>query len=275
MGDSVWIMAKKLGLARKFKEKMALSLWAEIVGKEIAIHTQAEIIRNGVMTVTADNPTWSQQLSLLRTNYIDQINQRLGEKIVKEIRFKTGSISFQDSEPIEKEIVLPQLSVFEEKKIREQIGIIEDSKLGYSYERFLKFVKRLEKRRDEEGWIKCRGCGKQIPAAEELCSTCGKKEIKTREIKVEQILYEIPWISYEQISKLVSGLRKKEFEKIKASLIMKLKEEIGKKLKTKDSQEQVRFMASFLIMLINEENPSAVTDDKIERILKRNYSKIV
>lgn len=275
LNDSLWNMVNKLGLAKKLKERMALDLWGEVVGAEVEKYTQAENIRGGILTIKAESSSWCQQLSLLRMNYINQLNFKLGEKIVKEIRFKTGSIKPENKRVVEHEkTVYPLLSESEKKLISEQAAIIQDQELGTAYQYFLQFNKKLEKQRAAEGWSRCPHCGRQIPQEDELCLSCNRKEQKTKEFMVEQLLYEVPWADYSQINRVVSDLEEREFEQIKNGLILKLKEKIAEKIRLKGNSDQINFLASFLFMLINRENPTSINPGEIKQILKIKYSRI-
>jgi hypothetical protein len=238
-------------------------------------HTWARSIRNGIMTVVADSPSWCQQLSLLRMNYIKEINEKLAQEIIKEIRFKSGSVKAGNNYQKKQENFYKiDLTTGEKAKIKQQSIRIKDQELSSAYERFLEFVKKLEKKRELEGWIRCEKCGRQIPQNEKYCLTCSKNEIKNQELLVEQFLYEIPWISYEQMSRLIPSLEKDQFDLIKRNLIKKVREKLDYQMNLKENKEQIRFLAYFLTMLISGESPSDLNKEKVEKILKISSTKI-
>ena len=68
----------------------ALSSWAEIVGAEIARHSEAVALEDGVLLVRTEGSVWAQELSLLKPRIQESLNARLGEDSVKEIRFTTA-----------------------------------------------------------------------------------------------------------------------------------------------------------------------------------------
>lgn len=80
---------KRLGLKKGIEQNAAVTCWAEAVGPKIAVKSQAVKIIKGVLYIKAESPVWSQQLSLMSEELKEKINQRLGKKIVKQIRFRS------------------------------------------------------------------------------------------------------------------------------------------------------------------------------------------
>jgi hypothetical protein len=72
------------------REKMALFEWEAAVGAEVARATRPVLVRGGVLTVETANPAWAQQLSLLKPRLLAAINARLGERLIKDLRFRSG-----------------------------------------------------------------------------------------------------------------------------------------------------------------------------------------
>jgi predicted nucleic acid-binding Zn ribbon protein len=60
--------------------------WAEIVGPELADHTQPEKLRDGELTVVADSTAWATQLRLLATQLVRRLNLELGAGTVQRVR---------------------------------------------------------------------------------------------------------------------------------------------------------------------------------------------
>ena len=55
-GDAIRQVVDRLGIAEKLKQQRVLSLWVEIVGKDIAAVTQVEGFRWGQLTVSVQTP---------------------------------------------------------------------------------------------------------------------------------------------------------------------------------------------------------------------------
>ncbi|MHB8927315.1 MAG: DUF721 domain-containing protein [Bacillota bacterium] len=81
---------ERMELRKTMREKLALFIWEEAAGPEIARFTRPVRVQRGVMTVETASPTWSQQLTLLRPGLLEAINRRLGERLIKDLRFHSG-----------------------------------------------------------------------------------------------------------------------------------------------------------------------------------------
>lgn len=74
------------GWRGKVLEQMAVELWPEIVGETMARHTMAERFKNGVLSVRARSPQWTQELHFHQARIIARMNGRLRKPIVEKIR---------------------------------------------------------------------------------------------------------------------------------------------------------------------------------------------
>ena len=90
VGDAIRQVVDNLGLAEKLREQRVLSLWEEIVGKDIAAVTQVEGFRwgQGELTVSAQNPIQSDWLRYQRETIRQNLNREVGGDVVKTIRLK-------------------------------------------------------------------------------------------------------------------------------------------------------------------------------------------
>ncbi len=63
-------------------------LWPLIVGESIAAQAVPGRIEKGKLFVHVENSTWRAELSFMEAKILDEINRRLGNKLVNEIVFK-------------------------------------------------------------------------------------------------------------------------------------------------------------------------------------------
>ena len=87
-GDAIRQLVNGLGIGEKLREQRVLSLWEEIVGKDIASVTQVEGFRGGQLTVSVQNPTWRHWLIFQRENIRQNLNREVGGEVVKIIRLQ-------------------------------------------------------------------------------------------------------------------------------------------------------------------------------------------
>jgi hypothetical protein len=84
--------AAREGISGCLEGAKPVSLWSEIVGPEVAKATFVEGFRSGVLYVRTRSNAWSCELSFYKEQFIAELNERLGNALVKDIRFRVGSI---------------------------------------------------------------------------------------------------------------------------------------------------------------------------------------
>ena len=77
----------KYGLKKGVNQNTAIVLWNEVVGEKISKNTEAISVEHGILTVTVSNPTWRQELVFKQREIIKQLNTKLGQNTIKEVRF--------------------------------------------------------------------------------------------------------------------------------------------------------------------------------------------
>ena len=77
----------KYGLKKGVNQNTAIVLWGEVVGEKISKNTEAISVEHGILTVTVSNPTWRQELVFKQREIIKQLNTKLGQNTIKEVRF--------------------------------------------------------------------------------------------------------------------------------------------------------------------------------------------
>ena len=70
------------------KEYEALKRWPEIVGSRIAEHTEPLYIVDHHLYVSAKGSVWCQELSFCKNEIIEKLNEIIGHRLIKDIKFK-------------------------------------------------------------------------------------------------------------------------------------------------------------------------------------------
>lgn len=70
---------------KRLKRGMILSLWDESVGESIAKQTQNLRFDKGKLIMNVKNPAWRQEIHMKRYSIAKKLNEKVGEKIIKEI----------------------------------------------------------------------------------------------------------------------------------------------------------------------------------------------
>lgn len=73
-------MLSGLKIEERFASAQATELWAEVIGPEVAARTRATGVRDAELLVEVRGSVWMGHLSVLRQQYLEEINGRLPEK---------------------------------------------------------------------------------------------------------------------------------------------------------------------------------------------------
>lgn len=129
------ILASK-GYDKKLQQYRAWTVWDEVVGPQIARHAQPLRIRDSILEVRVENPTWMQQLQLLKPKILKELNHRLGEATLTDIYWKRGKID-REEKIATAEPILPPLSSEHAADIEKLTGGISDPELRQSLKQLL------------------------------------------------------------------------------------------------------------------------------------------
>lgn len=86
-------------LQKRLREARVWEVWTEAVGEQIASRAKPLSFRDGILTVAVSGSAWLQQLSLMKPEIIENVNDAAGEVIVRDMFFKQGKVSGAEKEP--------------------------------------------------------------------------------------------------------------------------------------------------------------------------------
>ncbi len=81
------LMLKKFGIDNAVSQNKAINIWNEIVGEKVAKNTEPERVEHGVIIVKVSSPTWRQELYFQKEEIIKKLNNSIGKKAIRDIRF--------------------------------------------------------------------------------------------------------------------------------------------------------------------------------------------
>ncbi|MDZ7359356.1 MAG: DUF721 domain-containing protein [candidate division KSB1 bacterium] len=85
VGEVLGELLQQFGLSDRLKEFDAVNCWAEVVGEQIASHTKAKDVRDGALVVEVSSSAWRNQLFYLKAELIEQINKKIGKKVIHDM----------------------------------------------------------------------------------------------------------------------------------------------------------------------------------------------
>ena len=88
IGDIIKKLMKNPKLAGKLDELDALQAWDEIIGKQICKYVADQKIYKGTLYVKLKSAVVRNELSYKKSEFISQINNRLGKKLLTNIVLK-------------------------------------------------------------------------------------------------------------------------------------------------------------------------------------------
>ncbi|WP_019856128.1 DUF721 domain-containing protein [Actinopolyspora mortivallis] len=88
--QSLGELASRMAADRGWSERLAggqvFGRWTELVGEEIAAHSEPVELCEGVLVVRAESTAWATQLRLLQRQIVRRVSDGLGRDLVRRIR---------------------------------------------------------------------------------------------------------------------------------------------------------------------------------------------
>jgi predicted nucleic acid-binding Zn ribbon protein len=78
---------KGLRIDHRIKEESAVLSWNKVVGETIASKTKPLRVKDSILFVRAESPSWRNELVFLKPRIIKELNQLLKADVVKDIVF--------------------------------------------------------------------------------------------------------------------------------------------------------------------------------------------
>jgi predicted nucleic acid-binding Zn ribbon protein len=93
IGNPLRDLLQRLRLTEPLTGWRAVELWPSVVGERVAARTQALSFREGVVFVEVESAAWMNELTYLKRRLIRDLNEKLGEDLVRDIRWVLRSRS--------------------------------------------------------------------------------------------------------------------------------------------------------------------------------------
>jgi len=166
-----WVreILKTYNLDEEFEDQQVLLFWSDVVGKQLSRVTRAARLSKGTLTVEVSSPIVSQELNLLKQNYINLLNERMEREVVQRIRFVPGRfppprmpLVSKDDDPTEDDLPL--------------VGV-DDGHLRDLFRSLYRTQRRRERAMLNAGAHRCPRCGVVFFGNEKICPGCQFDEI--------------------------------------------------------------------------------------------------
>jgi predicted nucleic acid-binding Zn ribbon protein len=78
------------GMAGAIRNCRLTELWSQVVDERVGKNTEAIKLVNHTLYVSTSSPIWAQELTFIKPAIISRFNERAGEEVIRDIRFKAG-----------------------------------------------------------------------------------------------------------------------------------------------------------------------------------------
>ena len=140
LGDVLGPLLSSLDRNGGLAAARAAEEWKEAAGPEIARHTAGVFLRGDELVVNVDSPVWATELSALGETLRQSLNARLGQELVRTIRFTVSrnveakrARERDEAKSVEsytEDVVEPvALSAAEVEQVRRSASVIRDEGL--------------------------------------------------------------------------------------------------------------------------------------------------
>ena len=92
LGDALKSVLQRIDPDKCLKAYRVWVFWAEEVGEAIATRAQPAELRGGLLSVRVNSPAWMQELHFMKDTIRERLNSRLGEELIRDIRFVAGPV---------------------------------------------------------------------------------------------------------------------------------------------------------------------------------------
>ena len=75
------------GIKSAIDQEAAINLWPAVVGDVVSGVAKVERVEAGTLLVRVDSSVWRQELHMQKKELINKINNEIGTKVIRDIRF--------------------------------------------------------------------------------------------------------------------------------------------------------------------------------------------
>ncbi|MHB2016947.1 MAG: DUF721 domain-containing protein, partial [Candidatus Xenobia bacterium] len=148
----------------EFQAGMAALAWDGVVGPEIARHVHLSRIVDGVAWVRTSSSAWAHQMLFHKADILSRLQAVLGVKRILDIRIARGHLRNQaDMEPEVQAAPEVPLADSDVAGIDGCVEVVADPALRDALRRAMTTVTKLQKGRQQQGWLSCQECGQLTP----------------------------------------------------------------------------------------------------------------
>jgi len=247
---------------------MIRAAWPEIVGVNIAANSRPSEIERGVLLVITRSNAWSQQLSFLSEKILEALTAQGLQPKIERVRFRVGKMAVLTETQRRRQ--KQSASKVVDAPVSENSGRLPPASAQEAMAHFREDVEAFRRAKHAAGSKQCSQCGAFIaPSALAICSTCADVQASKREGLVARLLYEAPWLGYDGVARLVTGLTRAEYNGIRDRLLKRWWETLRRALRAGQLSRggHERLIASSYVLLKSGIAPESIAPATVRNLL--------
>jgi len=186
--DTVKGYLHRRGWERRAREAAVHVIWEQVVGQQIADHTETIFCRDGKLVVTASDPSWAHAISALRHQLASKLNDALGEPTIRDIHLQSKGlgVATRGSAPVrrrdlefaggmrvtDEELEATPIAPEAEARIERTVGGLRHPELRDMVRAALLRESRIGAWKRAHGYHECPRCAALHNDPCELCGDC-------------------------------------------------------------------------------------------------------
>ena len=88
LGEAIAEFLEKYHLQDGYVRAQITTIWKNTVGKMVAAYTKKVELNNNRLTIYVTSPVVKQELMMLKTDIIKQLNKSIGKELIKEVEIR-------------------------------------------------------------------------------------------------------------------------------------------------------------------------------------------
>lgn len=237
--------------------------WPSIVGPDVAKNSRPLEISRGALIILTRSSAWSQQLSFLSDRIVAAVAQKTGTRDVERVRFRVGRIAASGTGTGRASDY--SRAIRAKSQPREAAATLEEA-----VQRFRGDVIDVQRAKAAAGWNECEQCGIGVsPLAGSLCIACVNARDEARASCVARLLFDVPWLGYDGIAKIVGDITPAEYEAVRTRLLSRWWDALSRVRRSgrRIMSPRERLIASSYVLLKSGVDPERIAPAVVRDLL--------
>ena len=215
--------------------------WPDLVGEDVARRTRTAGFRDGTLTVLTPSSAWSHQLTFLAPTILERLRARCPSVAVRRLRFSVATgrsrallagtgigsgargrahAAGQSTRPHARGIAKSRRAHGHAGADALDAAAAAGEDPSVWLARLRQEQRRLDERRAQSGWLRCRSCGRWVRAAADpaTCAVCAEDARRASDGRIARVLAQAPWLSTSDVVRELPEAHPRAVERVRRTL---------------------------------------------------------